>query len=84
MTRGLFIGDDEECFLKACELSVSVNFTRIDEAPQKMVVFLDPEEFHSTWLGNKAIYRTRMAIADGGEGCRAGPRCQDLRRRPAD
>ena len=34
---------------------------------QKVVVYLDPEEFHSTWLGNKSIYRTRMAIADGGE-----------------
>jgi hypothetical protein len=32
-----------------------------------VVVYLDPEEFKSTWLGNKAIYRTRMAIADGGE-----------------
>ena len=46
---------------------MKVNFTVLDEAPQKMVVYLDPEEFHSTWLGNKAVYRTRMAIADGGE-----------------
>ena len=44
-----------------------VNFTVLDEPPKKVVVYLDPEEFHSTWLGNKAIYRTRMAIADGGE-----------------
>ncbi len=65
--RGLFIGDDVECFEQAAALSVQVNFTVLDEAPRKMVVYLDPEEFHSTWLGNKAIYRTRMAIADGGE-----------------
>ncbi len=65
--RGLFVGDDVECFQRAAALSVDVNFTVLDEAPQKMVVWLDPEEFHSTWLGNKAIYRTRMAIADGGE-----------------
>lgn len=26
-----------------------------------------PAEFKSTWLGNKSVYRTRMAIADGGE-----------------
>ena len=51
----------------ASELSVKVNFTVLDEAPRKMVVYLDPEEFHSTWLGNKSVYRTRMAIADGGE-----------------
>lgn len=30
-------------------------------------MFLDRDEFKSTWLGNKSIYRTRMAMADGGE-----------------
>ena len=67
VTRGLFIGDDTECFERACKLSVDVNFEVLAEAPQKIVVYLNPEEFHSTWLGNKAIYRTRMAIADNGE-----------------
>ncbi len=66
-TRGLFIGDDEECFLKASELSLRVNVTRVPEPLKKVVVYLDPEEYKSTWLGNKAIYRTRMAIADGGD-----------------
>jgi len=65
--RGLYIGSDVDCFLRASELSVKVNFTVLDEAPKKIVVYLDPEEFPSTWLGNKSIYRTRMAIADGGE-----------------
>jgi nickel-dependent lactate racemase len=65
--RGLFIGDDVACFQQAAALSVQVNVTMIDPQPAKVVVWLDPEEFHSTWLGNKAIYRTRMAIADGGE-----------------
>ena len=65
--RGLYVGNDVECFQQACALSVQVNFTMLDEAPRKMVVYLDPEEFHSTWLGNKSVYRTRMAIADGGE-----------------
>ena len=65
--RGLFVGDDAECFECAARLSVAVNFTVLKEAPRRMVVHLDPEEFHSTWLGNKAVYRTRMAIADGGE-----------------
>jgi nickel-dependent lactate racemase len=65
--RGLYIGDDQECFLRAAELSVQVNFETVDEPIRKAVVYLDPREFHSTWLGNKAIYRTRMALADGGE-----------------
>jgi nickel-dependent lactate racemase len=66
VTRGLFIGDDIECFNKACELALKVNFTMLDEPLKKVVVYLDPEEFKSTWLGNKSIYRTRMAMADGG------------------
>jgi nickel-dependent lactate racemase len=65
--RGLYVGNDVDCFQQAAALSVKVNFTVLDEAPKKVVVWLDPEEFHSTWLGNKSIYRTRMAIADGGE-----------------
>ena len=65
--RGLFIGDDIECFQKAAELSLKVNFEILDEPIQKAVVYLDPREFHSTWLGNKAVYRTRMALADGAE-----------------
>ena len=65
--RGLFIGDDVECFLRASELSLKVNFQMLDQPIRKAVVYLDPEEFHSTWIGNKAIYRTRMALADNAE-----------------
>jgi nickel-dependent lactate racemase len=65
--RGLYVGDDVDCFQQAAALSVEVNFTVLDEPLHKVVVYLDPEEFHSTWLGNKSIYRTRMAIADAGE-----------------
>jgi nickel-dependent lactate racemase len=65
--RGLFIGDDAECFEKAAELSLKVNFQMLDKPLTKTVVYLEPEEFKSTWLGNKSIYRTRMAMADGGE-----------------
>jgi len=65
--RGLFIGDDYECFRQASELSLAVNFEMLEKPLKKVVVWLDPHEFKSTWLGNKSIYRTRMAIADGGE-----------------
>ena len=82
--RGLFVGDDVECFEQAAALSVEVNFSILDEEPRKMVVYLDPEEFHSTWLGNKAIYRTRMAIADGGELIVLGPGRGHVRRGPRD
>jgi nickel-dependent lactate racemase len=65
--RGLYIGDDKECFEKAAALSLLVNFQLLDKPLKKVVVYLDPHEFKSTWLGNKSIYRTRMALADGGE-----------------
>jgi hypothetical protein len=48
-------------------LSLEVNLETMSEPIQKAVVYLDPHEFHSTWLGNKAVYRTRMALADGAE-----------------
>ncbi len=64
---GLFISDDIECFEKAAALSLQVNFQMLDEPLKKVVVYLEPEEFKSTWLGNKSIYRTRMAMADDGE-----------------
>ena len=67
VVRGLFIGDDHECFNKAAELSLKVNFDMLDQPLKKVVVYLDPSEYKSTWLGNKSVYRTRMAIADDGE-----------------
>jgi nickel-dependent lactate racemase len=65
--RGLYIGDDLECFLRAAQSSLKVNFEMLEEPIRKAVVYLDPNEFHSTWIGNKAVYRTRMALADGAE-----------------
>ena len=71
--RGLYIGDDEECFEKASELSLKVNFEMLDKPLNKVVVYLNPDEFKSTWLGNKSIYRSRMALADEGELIVLGP-----------
>jgi len=65
--RGLFIGDDTECFELAAALSLKCNFILMDREIKKAVVYLDPHEFHSTWLGNKSVYRTRMALADNAE-----------------
>ena len=65
--RGLFVGDDYSVFDKAAKLALEVNFDLLDRPLKKVVVYLDPTEFKSTWLGNKSIYRTRMAIDDGGE-----------------
>lgn len=66
-TFGLFVGDDYDVFNIAAKLSLEVNFEMVEKPLKKVLVWLDPTEFKSTWLGNKSIYRTRMAIADGGE-----------------
>jgi nickel-dependent lactate racemase len=67
VVRGLYVSDDVSGFDRAAALSLEVNFEMLEEPLKKVVVYLDPSEFKSTWLGNKSIYRTRMAMADGGE-----------------
>ncbi len=66
-THGLFLGEDRRCLTEAVRLAQAKNIDFVDKGVKKCVVYLDPEEFRSTWLGNKAIYRTRMMMADGGE-----------------
>ena len=65
--HGLYIGRERSNFEMAVEQSQKINLIHMDRPIRKAVVYLDPREFKSTWLGNKAVYRTRMAIADGGE-----------------
>ena len=66
-THGLFIGEGRKCLEEAVKLAQEKNIDFVETGIKKCVVYLDPSEFHSTWLGNKAVYRTRMAMADGGE-----------------
>ena len=63
---GLYIGIGRELFERAAALSSKININYVDKPINNCVVYLDEKEFHSTWIGNKAVYRTRMAIADGG------------------
>ncbi len=67
VVRGLYASDDDQAFELAAALSLQCNFQILDREIKKAVVFLDPHEFRSTWLGNKSVYRTRMALADGAE-----------------
>jgi nickel-dependent lactate racemase len=67
VTSGIFVGDDRETYLEAARLSREQNITTFKEPIKKVVAVMQPDEFRSTWVGNKAVYRTRMAIADGGE-----------------
>lgn len=64
---GLYIGDSRKAFEKAVDLSQKCNIVYLDRPAKKVVAYLDPMELKTTWVGNKGIYRSRMAIADGGE-----------------
>ncbi|MBE6971427.1 MAG: DUF2088 domain-containing protein [Ruminococcaceae bacterium] len=66
-THGLFIGDTRRVLEEAVALAQQKNMDYVPTGIKKCVVYLDPKEFRTTWLGNKSVYRTRMAIADGGE-----------------
>ncbi len=65
--HALFAGNKRKLFEEAVSLSKRKNIIFVDKPLKKVVVYLDPKEFKSAWVGNKAVYRTRMAIADGGE-----------------
>lgn len=66
-TRGLFAGDGKSCYSQGALLATQCNVHRLDRRPQRVVVHMDAAAYQSTWLANKAIYRARMAVADGGE-----------------
>jgi nickel-dependent lactate racemase len=71
--RGVFAGEGGarssggDAFRAAAALSAEVNVETVATPFGRCVAYLDPLEYRSTWLGNKAIYRTRLAMADGGE-----------------
>ncbi len=66
-SHGIFIGEGRNCLTEAVKLAQEKNIDYVEHGLRKCVVYLDPSEFTSTWLGNKAVYRTRMAMADDGE-----------------
>ncbi|MGA9718770.1 MAG: lactate racemase domain-containing protein [Acidobacteriaceae bacterium] len=67
VTSGIYVGDDLETYLAAARASRAQNITTFDKPVKKIVAVMQADEFRSTWVANKAVYRTRMAIADGGE-----------------
>jgi hypothetical protein len=65
--RGLFVGDDLELLRAGLSAERQGELRGAGRGNSQGSCLLDPAEFHSTWLGNKAIYRTRMALADDAE-----------------
>jgi len=67
VTSGIYVGDDLDTYLMAARASREQNITTFDQPIKKVVAVMQGDEFRSTWVANKAVYRTRMVIADGGE-----------------
>jgi carbohydrate kinase (thermoresistant glucokinase family) len=71
--RGLFVGHGRSsdtggaAYQQAASLAIQCNVDIVTDPFTRVACWLDPSEFRSTWLGNKAVYRTRMALADDGE-----------------
>lgn len=65
--KGVYIGQGREPYNMAVRLSKRVNFNLVDRPIDKCVVWMDPHSYHSTWVTNKAIYRTQLAVKPGGE-----------------
>ncbi|MFW5894118.1 MAG: lactate racemase domain-containing protein [Verrucomicrobiota bacterium] len=63
---GIYAGDDIQTYVDAANASRKQNVTVVPPL-KKVVAVMQGDEFYSTWVANKAVYRTRMAIADGGE-----------------
>jgi len=63
---GVYAGEDLETYLAAARASQKQNITIVPPL-KKVVAVMQGDEFHSTWVANKAIYRTRMAMAENGE-----------------
>lgn len=66
-TTGIYVGDDRETYMEAARASSKQNITLLDKPIKKIVAHMQADEFRRTWVANKAVYRTRLAIADGGE-----------------
>lgn len=64
---GVYVGDDLDTYYAAARASMDQNITAFDEPVDKIVAVMQADEFRATWVANKAVYRTRMAMADGGE-----------------
>ena len=67
VTHAVMIGDERKALEDAITQAQRYNLDFVDRPIKKCVVYMNPEEFQSTWVANKSIYRTRMAMADGGE-----------------
>ena len=64
--QGVFVGDMEEAWRAATELSAELDIIVV-KRPFKRVLSVMPEMYDDLWTGAKGMYKLEPAIADGGE-----------------
>ena len=64
--RGLFVGEMDETWYAATELSGALDIVWVDQ-PYRRVLSMVPEMYDDLWTGAKGMYKLEPAIADGGE-----------------
>ena len=64
--RGLYVGEMDETWYAATELSAELDIAWVDR-PYRRVLSMVPEMYDDLWTGAKGMYKLEPAIADGGE-----------------
>jgi len=64
--RGVFVGDMEDTWREATELSAELDIVWVDR-PFNRVLSVMPEMYDDLWTGAKGMYKLEPAVADGGE-----------------
>lgn len=65
--QSLATGRGRDIFSESIKVSQKHNLVFLEKPLKKVLVYLKPEELCTTWVRNKAIYRTRMAMVDDGD-----------------
>ncbi len=54
----------DSTFASAAQVAVETNIFDLKAKFNEVIAYLEPKIYRSTWIGNKAIYRSRLLIAD--------------------
>ena len=63
---GLFVGDAQEAWSRAADLSSQVNIVYKDR-PFSTVISIAPPLYQELWVGGKCMYKLEPVVADGGK-----------------
>ncbi len=54
----------DRSFAGSAEVAVATNIFNLNRSYNEVIAYLEPKVYRSTWIGNKAIYRSRLLIPD--------------------